>query len=321
MLRHEVVAYITGLILVVSANVLLGLRVITFENSLVLITIALGVMGFSTFASRNTQTQLNRILYSFRNLQPMVYFRDNKIVVSVVEGSEPAKLVKELVKLFGLPVEVEEHGKMVLLGDVEVSAGDGIRPVGKNWEGSLGYYYKGYYYTNAHVLPEVGMQVQHVKTGTVIGVSDWVSNIKTISWYHLLLSYFGYKLPANTVDAARIKPTAEFTYRPLHNQRDQIDDPIGPDDTLVAAGRTSGVREGPVISSGVTIIVQWPHNGKYAIFTDVIKAEFPARPGDSGGPVVCNFDSNIVGLVFAGPQDGSFALVIKASNIEKAVVG
>jgi hypothetical protein len=90
---------------------------------------------------------------------------------------------------------------------------------------------------------------------------------------------------------------------------------------VVAAGRTSGIRKGPVISTDVTIIVQWPHNGKYAIFTDVIKAEFPARPGDSGGPVVCNFDSNIVGLVFAGPQDGSFALVIKASNIEKAVMG
>jgi hypothetical protein len=321
MIQREVMTYIVGLILIVSAVTLTGLKVISFENSLVLITIGLGVMGFGTFAPRNVEAQLNRILYVFRDLQPIIYFHDNKLVVSVVEGSEPSKLIKELVKLFGLPVEVEEHGKMVLLGDVEVSAGDGIRPVGKNWEGSLGYYYNGYYYTNAHVLPEVGMQVQHVKTGMVIGVSNWVSNIKTISWYHLLLSYFGYKLPVNTADAARIKPTAEFTYKLLHGQRNEIDEPVYAGDGLIAGGRTSGVRTGNVESPNVSIIVQWPHNGKYAIFTDVIKADFPARPGDSGGPVVCVVDHNIVGLVFAGPQDGSFALVIKASNIEKAVMG
>ena len=313
---RELVSYITGLILVLSGVVLLGLRVITFENTLILVGIGLGVMGFGQFTPRDTEKQLNRLMYKFRHLEPVLSFENQKLVVSVLEGTVPDKFVKELGKLlYGWNIVVKTHKPLKLL---DVKEGGGIRPRNKNWVGSLGYYYRGYFTTNAHVVPEVGMDVLEEKTGELIGRSVWVSNIKTISYLDIILSYlFGRPLPSNKTDAALIKPAHDLRWAKFQDYHDILEENINTGDSVVSSGRTSGLRTGLVKSVSTSAILLWPHNRRYALFTDVVGVEMPSRPGDSGSPVIMEVNRTIAGIVFAGTEDGSLSLVVKAGNIEK----
>jgi hypothetical protein len=317
----EMVTYMVGLIIIVSAVVLVGLDKITFDNMILMISIALSIMGFGSLTPRNVEAKINAILYKFKDYQPMFWFEGNKLVLSIADDMEiePVKLINRLSKLYGLPVELRKHSRVTLLSaTLDLTPGATIKPKGENWEGSLGYSFQQRYYTNAHVLPERGMKVQHVKSGKVFGVTEWVSKIRTFSRKRYFLSFFGFKLPTNKVDAARIKLLADVEFKPFNSD---LIITVKEGDKLVAFGRTSGYREGEVKHTNVKIILEWPHNGQLAIFEDIIMASLPARPGDSGGPVYLKDSTIIVGLVFAGPQDGSFALIIKASNIREAEQG
>jgi hypothetical protein len=314
----EMVTYMVGLVIIVSAVVLVGLEKITFDNMILMVSIALSIMGFGSLTPRGTEAKINALLYKFRDYQPMFWFEGNKLVLSIADDmdTEPVKLINKFSKIYGLPVELRKHSRVTLLsGQPDIKAGDAIKPTGKYWEGSLGYSFQQSYYTNAHVLPEEGLTVQHVRTGKVFGVTEWVSKIRTFSRGRYFLSFFGFKLPTNKVDAARIKLLYGMEFKPFNSD---LITSVAEGDKIVAFGRTSGYREGEVKNTNVKIILEWPHNGKLAVFEDIIMASLPARPGDSGGPVYLKDTLNIVGLVFAGPQDGSFALIIKASNIHEA---
>ncbi len=83
--------------------------------------------------------------------------------------------------------------------------------------------------------------------------------------------------------------------------------------TVRKSGRTSGLTEGKVRTTDVTIRVDMGNGGE-AVFTDQIMADMVSRPGDSGS-VVLNENNQVVGLLFAGSDN--MTLFNKFSTVQK----
>jgi len=198
---------------------------------------------------------------------------------------------------------------------IEVTSGDEIRPDERAWVGSLGYEKGGLLLTNAHVCPTRGEIVYLTQHNRRLGVVKRVADIKTVSQLELLLNaLLNIKLPENLVDVAAIEPARGVRYKPFRDYPARIAEPR-PGMRVYSRGRTSGEREGVIKDVNVTLMLPWPHDRKYAIFTDCIMIEMPTRPGDSGSLVVS--DEGVVGLIFAGTNDSKFGFAIKAANIAK----
>jgi len=112
----------------------------------------------------------------------------------------------------------------------------------------------------------------------------------------------------NRVDAALAEVRAEFI--------DEIDfsirgakSPLATTDPvrgmkIVMRGRTSGNSEGVVDDVHFSVILPYPGIGKVG-FIDQVKCTRYSKPGDSGSIIVDNKSGKIVGLHFAGSDDGS----------------
>ena len=83
--------------------------------------------------------------------------------------------------------------------------------------------------------------------------------------------------------------------------------------TVRKSGRTSGLTEGKVSATDVTINVNMG-NGSVALFGDQVMTDMPSKPGDSGS-IVLNEENQAVGLLFAGSDN--LTLFNKFSNIMK----
>jgi hypothetical protein len=196
---------------------------------------------------------------------------------------------------------------------IVVTGGDEIAPEHKQWLGSLGYEFGGLYWTNEHVIPQKDMKVLHTGSGKVIGVSVSEPAVRTVSWLDIILNWiFGKKLPTNKVDRMGIKPAEGVAYQKFMPYPAVIAEPrVGM--TVHSRGRTSGTRQGAITDVNGYVMVIWPHNGRPAIFEDVVVMDMTSGPGDSGSPVVCM--DGIVGLLFAGDTSGRITLAVKAKNI------
>jgi hypothetical protein len=202
-------------------------------------------------------------------------------------------------------------------GQYFVREGDIIAPQGANWEGSLGYIVRpGLAVTNKHVVPDVGMVVQHKRRpwgeGVVIGLAiKTVTWVKTSFWDWLLYILFGRPLPGNKVDATLVALKENVVAKPAFDLPRKIVEPkVG--DKLYKRGRTTGETVGEIIADKVDIWVDMG-NGVTLLFTDVYQFSNKTLPGDSGGP---NYTpEGIVGITFAGPESGEYGFGIKAKNI------
>ncbi|HHX95688.1 MAG TPA: hypothetical protein GX691_07720 [Clostridia bacterium] len=83
--------------------------------------------------------------------------------------------------------------------------------------------------------------------------------------------------------------------------------------TVRKSGRTSGLTEGKVRTTDVTIRVDMGNGGE-AVFTDQIMADMVSRPGDSGS-VILNENNQAVGLLFAGSYN--MTLFNKFSTVQR----
>jgi len=118
---------------------------------------------------------------------------------------------------------------------------------------------------------------------------------------------------SNEMDAALAKPILNDS---ITKEIEEIGPPIGNKTATLGmvvqkTGRTTGYKQGIVSQIDATIAVQFAF-GEKALFHNQfgIHKEGFSAPGDSGSAIL-NLDRNVVGLLFAGGKDYSFA-----NNIE-----
>lgn len=83
-------------------------------------------------------------------------------------------------------------------------------------------------------------------------------------------------------------------------------------DTVIKAGRTTGVTTAKVIDCEAVIKVYGYENVEYAIFDDVVITSVCSSGGDSGSPSF-NMNGELIGLVFAGSD--KITVICKAKHI------
>lgn len=91
---------------------------------------------------------------------------------------------------------------------------------------------------------------------------------------------------------------------------------VAPDALVRKEGRTTGVTEGPVLATDADVVVTL--NEERYIFTGQILAEMHSGPGDSGSPVL-DVDNNLVGLLFAGTEDGTISVANKIDHVLEGI--
>jgi S1-C subfamily serine protease len=292
---------------------------VVFEKSVIRLTnltdgaVTLGVAFFETYYYRGGR----RIMLGPRETKEVEVEEGERAEVSVVEAeAEAGYIVAELAKY----AENKTEGSMP--SAVRVRSGDEIKPDGRPWVGSLGVEKAGYLLTNAHVCPNEGEEVYLTRNMTEkiakIGKVERVARIRTVSRLDILLSaLFGFRLPANTVDVAAIRPEPNVVYEKFREWPDRMAE-VQPGDRVYSRGRTSGEREGTVRDVHASAVVEWAP-GKYAIFEDCILLEMLTQPGDSGSAVVS--DKGWVGLIFAGDSSNRIGLAVKAVNVLRWFAG
>jgi hypothetical protein len=289
-----------------------------FEKSAVRLTnltdgaVALGIAFFESQYYRGGR----RIILGPRETKEVELQEGERAEVSLVDAeAEAGYIAVELAKYADNKTDQMMHS-------VRVKSGDEIKPNDKPWVGSLGVEKAGYFFTNAHVCPNEGEEVYLTRNMTEkvakIGTVERVARIRTVSRLDLLLSWLlNLKLPANTVDAAAIRPERGVVYEKFREWPDRIAE-VREGDKVYSRGRTSGEREGIVRDVHASAVVEWAP-GKYAIFEDCILLEMLTQPGDSGSAVVS--DKGWVGLIFAGDPSNRIGLAVKAVNVLRWFAG
>ncbi|XXJ18428.1 hypothetical protein ACR42D_02540 [Desulfovibrio caledoniensis] len=112
------------------------------------------------------------------------------------------------------------------------------------------------------------------------------------------------KASANTVDAAMAAVHKEM----ICDDRPYVVTPqkdVAPGLNVRKTGRTTGLTEGRIIATDVTIKVKSSSGVVYEM-TDQLKASYPSAGGDSGALVIASEGNKPVGLHFAGSDDAAF---------------
>lgn len=120
----------------------------------------------------------------------------------------------------------------------------------------------------------------------------------------------------NLVDAAIARPlvpgdvTPDVLGLPTPSGHSEVE--LG--DAVVKSGRTTGVTVGTVTQVDATLQVMYANN--IAVFEQQIVSNVPCGPGDSGSIVLADDGSgDVVGLLFAGTQDGSTMIMSRIANV------
>jgi S1-C subfamily serine protease len=292
---------------------------VVFEKSVIRLTnltdgpVTLGITFFESYFYRRG----TRITLGPKEVKEVEIEEGERAEVSLVDAEAEAGYVAvELAKY----AENKTEGSMS--STVKVRSGDEIKPDDRPWVGSLGVEKAGYLFTNAHVCPHEGEEVSLTRDMTQkvvkIGTVEKVARIRTVSRLDIYLSaLLNIKLPANTADAAAIRPEPNVIYEKFREWPDKIAE-VAEGDKVYSRGRTSGEREGIVKDVHASAVVEWAP-GKYAIFEDCILLEMLTQPGDSGSAVVS--DKGWVGLIFAGDSSNKIGLAVKAVNVLKWFAG
>lgn len=80
---------------------------------------------------------------------------------------------------------------------------------------------------------------------------------------------------------------------------------------LKISGRTSGIRSGVITGLYTTASIAVNVEGGVYLFSDLILTSAMSSAGDSGAPVVTD-DGRLVGMVFAGSNEATFVMPIRA---------
>jgi len=292
---------------------------VVFERSVIRLSnltdgaVTLGVAFFESYYYRGGK----RVTLGPKETKEVEVGEGERAEVSLVDAEAEAGYVAvELAKY------ADSRTEQAMPSTVKVKSGDEIKPDDHPWVGSLGVEKAGYLFTNAHVCPHEGEEVYLTRNMTEkvakIGVVEKVAKIRTVSRLDLILSLlFSFKLPANTIDAAAIRPERGVIYEKFREWPDKLAE-VKEGDRVYSRGRTSGEREGIVKDIHASAVVEWAP-GKYAVFEDCILLEMPTRPGDSGSAVVS--DKGWVGLIFAGDSSNRIGLAVKAVNVLRWFAG
>jgi hypothetical protein len=154
-------------------------------------------------------------------------------------------------------------------------------------------------------------------------VSDVAKKILNFIWWFgrskLRWMYYTIELPENEVDCAIAEPIVEASTEilglgisPKGSARVKVEEEV------VKSGRTTGVTKGIVISDDATIRVGYDQGEALFVHQILIQGENFVRGGDSGSAVL-NLDGYVVGLIFAGSQDGSLGIANHIYKVEEAL--
>lgn len=121
-------------------------------------------------------------------------------------------------------------------------------------------------------------------------------------------------LPTNLVDAAIAKPLSNDL---VTEEILEIGVPKG---TVIGelgmvvqkSGRTTGLTQGLINQIDLTVQVQYG-GSDIALFTDQLQADLPCGGGDSGSVVLSG--DHLVGLLFAGSEDGAIMIANRFENV------
>jgi hypothetical protein len=78
------------------------------------------------------------------------------------------------------------------------------------------------------------------------------------------------------------------------------------------SGRTTGLTAGKITVTDLTVQVLYGNN--IAVFTDQLQADAQCGGGDSGSAVL-DLENRVVGLLFAGPEDGSSLIMSRFEHV------
>jgi len=120
----------------------------------------------------------------------------------------------------------------------------------------------------------------------------------------------------NLVDAAIAKPLSPTLVIP---EILEIGEPTG---SVVGelgmevqkSGRTTGLTAGKITQVDLTVQVLYGNN--IALFTDQLQADAGCGGGDSGSAVL-DLENRVVGLLFAGPEDGSSLIMSRFERVQE----
>lgn len=87
---------------------------------------------------------------------------------------------------------------------------------------------------------------------------------------------------------------------------------------VLKSGRTTGLSVGKVTAQSTHVSVAGYQAGTI-LFEDVVAVDGKCGGGDSGSAVIDMVSGNLIGLLFAGTEDGKTFFVIKAKNILDAL--
>jgi S1-C subfamily serine protease len=122
--------------------------------------------------------------------------------------------------------------------------------------------------------------------------------------------------PQNEVDCAIAEPTVEINNEILEIGKPKGSARVKEGEKVMKSGRTTGLTEGEVISESADVKV-WYSKGQ-ALFVNQILVRTNVQGGDSGS-VLVNKDGYVVGLIFAGTEDGSIGIANHIYKVEEAL--
>lgn len=129
-------------------------------------------------------------------------------------------------------------------------------------------------------------------------------------------SFYSIELPENEVDCAIAEPIVEASPEILEIGIPKGSAKVKEGEKVKKSGRTTGLTEGIVIDDDATIIVSYGEKEALFIHQILVQGENIARGGDSGSAVL-NEDGYVVGLLFAGSEDGNLAIVNHIYKVEE----
>jgi hypothetical protein len=126
------------------------------------------------------------------------------------------------------------------------------------------------------------------------------------------------ELPENEVDAAIAEAIVEASPEILEIGIPKGSARVKVNEKVKKSGRTTGLTEGVVIDDDASLRVQYDQGEALFVHQIIFQGENVIRGGDSGSALM-NQDNYVVGLCFAGSEDGSIGIANHIYKVEEAL--
>jgi hypothetical protein len=151
-----------------------------------------------------------------------------------------------------------------------------------------------------------------------INILNFFAEILRRKTRFLKVKAYSSELPENEVDCAIAEPVVEINNEILEIGKPKGSARVKENEKVKKSGRTTGLTEGIVISDDATIRVSYDKGEALFVHQILIQGENFVRGGDSGSALF-NEDGYVVGLIFAGSQDGSLGIANHIYRVEEAL--